>query len=704
MLNAQDNHTFQNIRLLYDTIKENNKPILFWFGAGVSKWCGYSLWKELAENLHVELLKYESDYDPEIATSLLSSANYPKYFGICKNNFPKRYNKFLSNHFTPKKSTSVYERFVNIISEIKPLHIITTNVDEQLETSLDEVRTIQRTDIEYCLNAIQSCESFVCKIHGSISSLESLIFTDDDYSKLLNDQNYIVFLKQIFSLTTVVFIGYGLGDEYIIKLMLENESLKKLFGDGPHFAVLPDNNVTIPPSTKIINYLTETHRDHRSSIQVIEEIKNSKSSDSILRPDTLNKLDITEIKSAHLLSHIFPPGTWNSSENVHFSRGGSETGPSGLVVVGNGFDNSEFPVISSTAMHDLIVGLLCFDVVFCPLSALNRVHGLIGSEHFWELIKSGCLEFIEWKSQEGIIFPTPNSIAGGDLGSLEVFDKDKKEKTIQDTIRRHIIAAPRKETTANDLFSLLEQKTRVISASQEPSIPKLVRGLLLRPSLRNMIGMSGGTRVSSIPQWMKFSVLRLANVVKIGATCQTLGIASTKLEFGTASLAGLAFSATTGKTLSDEMASYVLTGRFDMDLGKIAITNKQILPKILQFRETQAGEALRIDILEQLSLGLGGDLVTSINAGLSSAISVKTLQAARDKFSGLNIPKAHNTGSISAVWNDLKVEENALRFWRKRSQREFSKYCEKEHVQLYDSCPCGSGEKVKFCCKEALNE
>lgn len=598
----------------------------------------------------------------------------------------------------------MYERFVNILNEIRPLNIITTNVDEQLETSLSIVRTIQRSDIEYCLNAIQSCESFVCKLHGSISSLNSLIFTDDDYSNLLKDQNYIDFLKQIFSLTTVVFIGYGLGDEYIINLMLKNENTKKLFGDGPHFAVLPDNNVTIPISTKIIKYIAEPHRDHRSSIQVIEEIKNSEKSRSITRSDFINKLEIPEIKSAHLLSHIFPPGTWNSSENVQFTRDGSENETPGLVVVGNGFDNSEFPVIPSTAMHDLIVGLLCFDVVFCPLSALNRVHGLIGSKHFWELIKNGCLEFIEWKAQEGIIFPTPNSITGGDLGSLNVFDKDKNEKTIQDTIRRHIAAAPGKETTANDLFSLLEQKTRLISASQEPSIPDLVRGLLLRPSLRNMIGMSGGTRVSSIPQWMKFSVLRLANVVKIGAACQSLGIASTKLEFGTASLAGLAFSATTGKTLSDEMASYVLTGRFDMDLGKLAISNKEILPQILKFRETQTGESLRLDILEQLSLGLGGDLVASINAGLSSAISLRTLQAARDKFSGLNIPKVHDKSATTAIWNDLKIEENALSFWRKRSQREFLQFCKKENIQPYSPCPCGSGEKVKFCCQEALNE
>ena len=114
---------------------------------------------------------------------------------------------------------------------------------------------------------------------------------------------------------------------------------------------------------------------------------------------------------------------------------------------------------------------------------------------------------------------------------------------------------PGREKTAGELFSLLEKNIKIVDRSLESSIPNLVRGLLLRPSLRKMIGMSGGVLTTSIPQWMKFPVLRLANVVKIGCACQLLGIASTKLEFGTASLAGLAFSAPSGKILTDEMAS-----------------------------------------------------------------------------------------------------------------------------------------------------
>jgi hypothetical protein len=702
MLNGNDKTTFHAMRLLCDTLRESNKPLLFWLGAGVSKWCGYPLWDEVADDLHSCFVKYEPDYDKNIAINFLKEKKYPEFFGICRKLNQKKYFSFLSKSFAARNTTPVYERFVNIINEIKPLHIITTNIDEKLEESLQESRTIQRTDIEYCLNSININESFVCKIHGSISSVDSVVFTAEDYDNLIGDQRFITLLKYIFSSTNVVFIGYGLGDEYILKSLLEVEDLKSIFGDGPHFAVLPEATATLPPSTRIISYIPDPHRDHRSSIQVVNEIKILKKTDNDKPLSQFESLKSLNISSSHLLSYVYPPGTWTSSQNLQFEGrdGGKE--PSRSAYVGNGFDNSELPLSSSTAMHDVIVGLLCFDIVYCPLAALSRLHDLIGSEIFWELIRNECLKFIEWKFQETIIYPHAQALTGGDLGSILALNKEKKETTIQETIRKHLKPVPGKEKTAEELFSLLENNIKIIDRSLEPSVPHLVRGLLLRPSLRKMLGMSGGVLTTSIPLWMRFPVLRLANVVKIGCACHLLGIASTKLEFGTASLAGLAFSAPSGKMATDEMASYVLTGRFDMDLGKFVLEDPSILLGILRFRDTQAGVDLRKDILEQLSLGLGSDFVTSVNASLSSSISPRTLQAARDKLAGLLTPKHHESGLTTVVWNDIEYEKNALLLWKKRNEKEFLEYCNRQNINNYDLCPCGSGEKMKFCCKEAL--
>lgn len=632
----------------------------------------------------------------------MKQKKYPEFFDLCRKINQKKYFSFLSKASAPRNTTPVYGRFVNILNKIKPLRIITTNIDEKLEESLQVSRTIQRTDIEYCLNSINTNESFVCKIHGSISSIDSVVFTADDYENLTGDQKFITILKYIFSSTNVVFIGYGLGDEYILKSLLDVEKLKSIFGDGPHFAVLPEATAILPPSTRIISYIPDFHCDHRSSIQVVNEIESIKKTATDKSISQFDTLKASNISSSHLLSYIYPPGTWTSSQHIQFAKEDGENNPSRSAYIGNGFDNSELPLSSSTAMHDVIVGLLCFDIVYCPLAALSRLHDLLGSDFFWELVRNGCLKFIEWKSQEAIIYPHANSITGGDLGSLQALNKDKKEKTIQEIIRKHLKPAPGKEKTAEELFCLLENNIITIDSSLEPSVPHLVRGLLLRPSLRKMIGMSGGVLTTSIPLWMRFPVLRLANVVKIGCACQLLGIASTKLEFGTASLAGLAFSAPSGKIATDEMASYVLTGRFDMDLGKLVLEDPSILLAILRFRDTQDGFALRKDILEQLSLGLDSDFVTSVNASLSSSIPPRTLQAARDKLAGLLTPKYYESGITTVVWNDINYDKNALLLWKKRNEKEFLEYCRLQNINNYDLCPCGSGDKMKFCCKESL--
>lgn len=73
MLNGNDKTTFQAMRLLCDTLRESNKPLLFWLGAGVSKWCEYPLWGEVADDLHSCFVKYEPDYDNKNAINLLEA-------------------------------------------------------------------------------------------------------------------------------------------------------------------------------------------------------------------------------------------------------------------------------------------------------------------------------------------------------------------------------------------------------------------------------------------------------------------------------------------------------------------------------------------------------------------------------------------------------------------------------------------------------
>ena len=55
-----------------------------------------------------------------------------------------------------------------------------------------------------------------------------------------------------------------------------------------------------------------------------------------------------------------------------------------------------------------------------------------------------------------------------------------------------------------------------------------------------------------------------------------------------------------------------------------------------------------------------------------------------------------------AIWNYQNYANIALSLWRKGSHHEFNTYCLQNHIGPYDLCPCGSGDKVRFCCEMAL--
>ena len=128
----------------------------------------------------------------------------------------------------------------------------------------------------------------------------------------------------------------------------------------------------------------------------------------------------------------------------------------------------------------------------------------------------------------------------------------------------------------------------------------------------------------------------------------------------------------------------------------------QYAMQLLNFVIAKEAINFRKEILKQLSLCQGGDFVSSVNACLKSVVPLKILQAAHDKLSGLLT--ANNSASMltRAVWNNADYAEKAIKLWKKRSALELKSYCEKYHVSSYDLCPCGSGEKLRFCCEEAL--
>jgi len=698
MLDSKDKSTIYNINCLKDISLKKERNIVFWIGAGASKWRGYKLWGELASFMHSGYLKYEENYDKKVANELLNSCEYPKFFSYCKSISKQRYHTILSEELSLKKTTPVYERFCQMLQEINPFYILTTNVDGCLESSLDGYELIEKSDIERTALQIQSKKSFICKLHGSISSIESLVFTDEDYKDLLSNNAYKQNLKNILMESCVVFFGYSLGDEYLIKILSDNNDTKELFGDGPHFLVSSSDNNNLPSSIKTIKYLTDIHADHRSSILVADIIKSKRS--EIKTDDNIMDDKKFQYKSSYYISDVIPPGTWSSSQTLGIT---SDSGIEKSMIVGTGFINSELSSSVSTAMHDLVVGLICFNQIYLPLSSISKIHDMFGSEIFWNLIEEDSLRFVHHQIGPAIIFPSKEEVSGGDIGIVSILNQNTFEPiSTADEIRKHIAAVPGHENSTEARFELLESKIEIFENSPGVNIADVIRSSLIYPSVKELLGMSDAIIPTSIPKWHVFSVLRVAHIVMSGVICEKLNIPALKIHFGGNILSGVIFSAVAARNWAAEAASYVVTGRFSSDLGGAVLNDPSLMKGILKFRSTQNGISLRDEILKELSVNNGGEVVASIEAGMKQSIPNVVLEKARDELSSFLLAE-EGSKVIPAIWGNPAYDDKALKLWRIRSDAEFKQYCNEKKIGVYDVCPCGSGEKLKFCCANSFN-
>jgi hypothetical protein len=685
--------------LLSAEAKRNGKRWLFWIGAGASRWCGYPGWEDFANTLHSEFKRTVAGYEAARALRYLNSYDFPAVFQLCHNASAQTYRTRLTEAFRLRNPTEVYNRFIKSISALNTVQIVTTNIDELLERNVPTADAISRNDIERAMQMLAHKSSFVCKLHGSVSDIETTVFTTAQYEELIRSSAWIENLSRLIAGASVLFVGYGLRDQYVLDVIAKNRTLKSLFGDGPHFAILSSTPQNLPGSIRIIQYDATPQLDHRTAIDVIDELRCAMPS-TMVTAEPISVGSYPEpLRSAHLLFDVLTPGTWESSQTAEAA---SKDGQKIELTIGPGFTNAELPFMQATAMHDLLVALLCFDTVVVPIRHVGKIHDLLGSERFWKLFEESVFEFVNWSHEPAVIFADKAAPSSASLGSMQVWSPDMTVKSTADVIKAQIVPAQGKEAIAKNLLGNLEARTRLITDTEEASIPAIVRSLLVRPSVRKVLGMSGGTPITSIPRWQVFPVLRLAQVARISAACRLLKIPSAKLDFGTSTLAGPIFASEPGKEWADQVAGFVLRGSFSANLGETVFRDPNLLDSVLAFRQTANGEALRKNILSSLQANGGADVPVAVNSALQSSLPMDVLQKARDEFIRLSASPVTAAASSTLLWTDKRAED-AIKAWRARSKGILDDWCARLKVGPYSDCPCGSGEKLKFCCAAALN-
>src|SRR5258708_1004598 len=712
MSSFSDKETVVSYRLLRRVITERTKPIVFWLGAGVSAWNGYPDWRDLARKLRKAFFDLTADFDNELALTLLDR-DLPAFFQMCKDLNSALYFRSLTDSLSPRPLSPLYQRFVSKLAEIQPSHIITTNVDEMLEESLGQIRVLENTDISLCPELLHSDTSFIAKLHGSISSVASMVFTTKDYDVMRSDSQYLAAVKSVLISSAVVFLGYSVRDEYIFKLLQQTAGEQELFGTGPHFIVTANTSRAIPHIHRIL-YRTDRYGDHRGAVRVFDVMQQSicvetatRSLNAVRKADTKTIDASRNQKTAYYISDFKPPGTWNTAESATYT--GSD-GTVGKFTSGLGFSNDELPTSESTAMHDFTVGLICFDRIYLQLVSLPSLFSIVKEDLFREIIEADVLRFIHTVQIPAVIHQPDETfgvlslllLGGSSARSADLQPGETiPEISVREMLDRQISPAKGKEREGLEFIEKIEKTVHRFRYADHDAIRFEITDALLMPHITRLLGISDAIPPTKVPLWLMFPYLRMAHLVHTGGICSKLGIQAAKVPFGGTQLISAAFGIQLASEWAERVASYGLSGRFDTNLGAYVLQQPQIIRKILKFRNSSEGERFRREVEQALLREEGAEFNASVDAGLKRNISSDILQKGRNKFLSLMTEHANIT-PIPAVWADRQLSDDSTVSWRRKSHRMLLQLCKTRGISKNDPCLCGSGDKLRLCCLRPL--
>ncbi|AZO94951.1 SIR2 family protein [Halocella sp. SP3-1] len=184
----------------------NNKLVIF-AGAGVSTETKtvfpYSLYEDIC---------YELDIDIE------NNLSFSKLMSLfCEKNSRKdlliKIKKRIDYVFSFPQLYNFSSRFHRELSHIHYIEdIFTTNWDDLFERECGAIPIVTSEDFAFW----DLPERKVFKIHGSINNIGTIVVTEKDYKKCLNNlSNNLIgnYLRMALATKTIIFIGYSFGDE-----------------------------------------------------------------------------------------------------------------------------------------------------------------------------------------------------------------------------------------------------------------------------------------------------------------------------------------------------------------------------------------------------------------------------------------------------------------------------------------------------------
>lgn len=259
------------------------RRVLVIFGAGASNPCVSPAgnhppgWESLLASANKRL---RGD-DPVISKLIVENKRYLDAAELLMRDLDEsEFKLFLDGVFSqPKYEPSKIHRAIH---RLDAKIVMTTNYDKIYEKTLnpDAGYVIRKYTDGEILGDVRSSNPLFIKIHGCIDSPGNIVFSRSQYFNARKRfSGFYSVLDALFTVHTILFIGYSLGDPDI-QLVLENVSISSPC-NYKHYALVPD----LPPEEKVLRdasfeacnvraivYPKDADGGHSASVSAIEEL------------------------------------------------------------------------------------------------------------------------------------------------------------------------------------------------------------------------------------------------------------------------------------------------------------------------------------------------------------------------------------------------------------------------------------------------
>lgn len=189
----------------------NEDRLLIFIGAGLSKYCGLPLWKDIVKSvLNNPAIEKGGAYIQALEAGIMTPL---EVLDKIENNFRKEVYATFERETSHIANSEIYQTIYEISEKI-----VTTNYDRLIENNCC-VPVISSNSV-YSLKKIDDNSSFLLKIHGDCSEIDNAIIFTRDYDKLYAEPDGLAKfqLEKLISSHTCLFLGFSMSDNYVSNL------------------------------------------------------------------------------------------------------------------------------------------------------------------------------------------------------------------------------------------------------------------------------------------------------------------------------------------------------------------------------------------------------------------------------------------------------------------------------------------------------